>query len=128
MDKGAADKLMGVSHLCLQHNIPFYLATSSLQTDIERFEQREQVGFSYLTGDETMLKTIVRSNPGILVINNGTIVGKYNLNNLPSDNELWNPISISLRDMRHQNNQLTVLTLIFATLLLVTILYKNNKH
>ncbi len=128
MDKGAADKLMGVSHLCLQHNIPFYLATSSLQTDIERFEQREQVGFSYLTGDETMLKTIVRSNPGILVINNGTIEGKYNLNNLPSDNELWNPISISLRDMRHQNNQLTVLTLIFATLLLVTILYKNNKH
>ncbi len=127
MDEGAADKLMTLSHLCLQNNVQIHLATSSLQADIDRFDQREQIGVSYLTGDETMLKTIVRSNPGILIINHGTIVGKYNLNNLPDPGKLVNPISTSLSDMRHQNMQLMVLTLIFASMILVITLYKNNN-
>nr|MBP8790945.1 DoxX family protein [Breznakibacter sp.] len=113
MEKGAIDKLMKLSHFCLQHNVQSYLSTSSLQSDIDRFDQREQIGITYLTGDETMLKTILRSNPGFLLIQNGTIVGKYNLNNLPSEEKLLNPLSTSLDDMRHKNMQLMVLTLIF---------------
>ena len=128
MEKGAIDKLMKLSHFCLQHNIQSYVATSSLQSDIDRFDQREQIGFTYLTGDETMLKTILRSNPGFLIIQNGTIVGKYNLNNLPSEEKLLNPLSTSLDDMRHKNMQLMVLTLIFASMILVITLNKNNKH
>lgn len=104
------------------------MATSSLQSDIDRFDQREQIGITYLTGDETMLKTILRSNPGFLIIQNGTIVGKYNLNNLPSEEKLLNPLSTSLDDMRHKNMQLMVLTLIFASMILVITLNKNNKH
>ncbi|MGV8829860.1 MAG: BT_3928 family protein [Breznakibacter sp.] len=128
MEKGAIDKLMKLSHFCLQHNIQSYVATSSLQSDIDRFDQREQIGITYLTGDETMLKTILRSNPGFLIIQNGTIVGKYNLNNLPSEEKLLNPLSTSLDDMRHKNMQLMVLTLIFASMILVITLNKNNKH
>lgn len=128
MEKGAIDKLMKLSHFCLQHNVQSYLATSSLQSDIDRFDQREQIGITYLTGDETMLKTILRSNPGFLIIQNGTIVGKYNLNNLPSEEKLLNPLSTSLEDMRHKNMQLMVLTLIFASMILVITLNKNNKH
>ncbi len=128
MEKGAIDKLMKLSHFCLQHNMQSYLATSSLQSDIDRFDQREQIGITYLTGDETMLKTILRSNPGVLLIQNGTIVGKYNLNNLPLEKELLNPLSTSLDDMRHKNMQLMVLTLIFASMILVITLNKNNKH
>lgn len=128
MEKGAIDKLMKLSHFCLQHNVQSYMATSSLQSDIDRFDQREQIGITYLTGDETMLKTILRSNPGFLIIQNGTIVGKYNLNNLPSEEKLLNPLSTSLDDMRHKNMQLMVLTLIFASMILVITLNKNNKH
>ena len=75
-----------------------------------------------------MLKTILRSNPGILIKQNGTIVGKYNLNNLPSEEKLLNPLSTSLDDMRRKNMQLMVLTLIFASMILVITLNKNNKH
>lgn len=128
MEKGAIDKLMKLSHFCLQHNVQSYMATSSLQSDIDRFDQREQIGITYLTGDETMLKTILRSNPGFLIIQNGTIVGKYNLNNLPSEEKLLNPLSTSLDDMRRKNMQLMVLTLIFASMILVITLNKNNKH
>lgn len=128
MEKGAIDKLMKLSHFCLQHNVQSYMATSSLQSDIDRFDQREQMGITYLTGDETMLKTILRSNPGFLIIQNGTIVGKYNLNNLPSEEKLLNPLSTSLDDMRRKNMQLMVLTLIFASMILVITLNKNNKH
>jgi len=35
----------------------------------------------FLTGDGIMLKTIVRANPGVFVIENGTITDKYNIRN-----------------------------------------------
>jgi hypothetical protein len=35
----------------------------------------------FLTADGIMLKTIVRANPGVFVLNNGTITNKYNIRN-----------------------------------------------
>lgn len=34
-----------------------------------------------LTADPVMLKTIVRANPGVFVLQNGTVIDKYNLRN-----------------------------------------------
>lgn len=125
MEKGAAERLIALSHHCLQHDYPMFVATSSLQNTIDEFDLREQAGLRYLSGDETMLKTIVRSNPGILILIKGTIVAKYNLNNLPEDEALKNPLSTSITKHRHQMVQMIVLTLIFATLLLIITLYRK---
>ncbi len=45
------------------------------QTDYELFEQ------AVCTCDPVTLKTIVRANPGVIVLNSGTVVDKYNLAN-----------------------------------------------
>nr|MBI1229599.1 DoxX family membrane protein [Cytophagales bacterium] len=47
----------------------------------------------YYLADATVVKTIIRSNPGIVILNDGTIVGKYHHNNTPSIKDvvaLWN--------------------------------------
>ena len=40
--------------------------------------------YDYFTADEKVLKTIVRSNPGIILVKQGIILGKWHYNDLPS--------------------------------------------
>ncbi len=127
MDKDAANALLELSHNCLQNNFKMYVATSSLQEVIDEFDLREQAGFDYLTGDETMLKTIVRSNPGIITLQNGVVTGKYTLRNLPTADELKSPLSASILSMKSSNTKFLVLSLIFASLFLVKTLNRSNK-
>lgn len=44
--------------------------------------QKHQLGFEFYFTDETTLKTIVRSNPGVLVLQKGTILQKLHHNDL----------------------------------------------
>lgn len=50
--------------------------TSSGEEKQEELIEKYNLGFEFLQSDETVLKTIVRSNPGILVLNKGTITQK----------------------------------------------------
>jgi peroxiredoxin len=50
--------------------------TSSGDNDIEQFKEKHGLDIEFHRADETLLKTIVRANPGILVLNRGTILQK----------------------------------------------------
>ena len=42
--------------------------------------------------DEIPLQTIVRSNPGLVLIRDGVIVNKWSHADIPSDEDLWGPL------------------------------------
>ena len=46
------------------------------------------LGYEFLAGDEIMLKTIVRSNPGFMLLKSGTIIGKWAYRDFPSIEDL----------------------------------------
>ncbi|MEZ4971527.1 MAG: DoxX family membrane protein [Flavobacteriaceae bacterium] len=48
----------------------------------QKMKNEYQLGFDFYFTDETTLKTIVRSNPGVLVLKKGTIVQKVHYNDL----------------------------------------------
>lgn len=52
------------------------------------FKTENNLNIEFFNTDEITLKTIVRSNPGLLLIKKGTIVGKYHFNDLPKPEEL----------------------------------------
>ncbi len=61
---------------------PCYYVTGSGEADIEAFCQETGLEMSrFLSCDPVTLKTIVRANPGVIVLQNGTIIDKYNLKN-----------------------------------------------
>jgi hypothetical protein len=69
--------LLGKS--CTAAGIKFYVLTSSGKDEIQPFDN----GLKYCNTDETALKTMIRSNPGYLLIKGGTIVGKWSWADLP---------------------------------------------
>ena len=80
-------KLAALAETALAQDMPFYILTSATDDQIWEFIEAHPAVLSeewrerFLTADGIMLKTIVRANPGVFVINYGTIIDKYNLRN-----------------------------------------------
>ena len=53
-----------------------------------KFIHENNLDFDFLVVDGIVLKTMVRSNPGIMQLQNGTVVGKWHENDIPSINDL----------------------------------------
>ena len=64
---------------CIVNGIGFYILTSSGSEEVKSYDN----GLQFCSADETTLKTMVRSNPGYLLLRDGTIVGKWSWANLP---------------------------------------------
>lgn len=69
-------------------NCNFICLTSSLESEIESFKQETNAPFMFFNTDEITLKTIVRSNPGLVLLKKGTILGKWHHNNTPTIEEI----------------------------------------
>ncbi len=63
--------------------IPFYGLSASSNEEVDTFRHEHQNMFPYFTADATLLKTIIRSNPGLLLLKNGTVMGKWPHTALP---------------------------------------------
>ncbi len=55
----------------------FDVVTASDETHIANFQKEQGLYATYLQSDDIDLKTIVRSNPGLIVLKDGVIVGKW---------------------------------------------------
>ncbi|MDY4148918.1 MAG: DoxX family protein [Paludibacteraceae bacterium] len=88
------DKVNALYNECIAKEEPFYILTGSGEQDIELFcfgiesDNRSNMltpfnhpDMVFCTCDPVTLKTIVRANPGVIVVENGTIIDKYNIRN-----------------------------------------------
>lgn len=78
---------------CQEQKIPFYCLTASGKKDINHWADITGAEYPFCFTDETTLKTIIRSNPGLLLLKNGTIIRKWSHNDLPSNASLNAPLS-----------------------------------
>ncbi len=62
--------------------------SSSPYEAVEEYKHKYQLAFPIYTADEIFLKTIVRSNPGIVLMKEGKVMGKWHGNDLPSFAEI----------------------------------------
>lgn len=66
---------------CLNNSIPFYVLTASGSGEAKSYQN----GLEFCTVDETTLKTMVRTNPGYMLLENGVIKKKWSWANIPED-------------------------------------------
>ncbi|MCC5930295.1 MAG: DoxX family protein [Cyclobacteriaceae bacterium] len=60
-----------------------WVLTASDQGTYENFRHEHQIAAPYFYGDGTVLKTIIRSNPGLVLIQDGTVKGKWPNTRMP---------------------------------------------
>ena len=60
----------------------FYCLTSSGEKGIENWRDITGARYDFLSADATVLKTMIRSNPGLILLKDGTILGKWSHNRL----------------------------------------------
>lgn len=60
------------------NKIRFVGVTASSAADVEVFKKKHWLTFPIYTADPVFLKTMIRANPGLMVIENGTIIDKRN--------------------------------------------------
>ena len=78
------NQLRDLAEFADEQNYRCILLTASIPTDIEKFkEELDSDNVIFATTDKITLKTIVRDNPGVLLIKDATIFNKWCVNTLP---------------------------------------------
>jgi uncharacterized membrane protein YphA (DoxX/SURF4 family) len=96
----------------------FYTLTSSLPTDIMKWAKDTGAEYPFYTTDDIALKTIIRSNPGLLLLKNGTIVNKWPNRALPNLSELSTPLDDSNIGQIPENHDVRNIIIVFLILLM----------
>jgi len=64
--------------------IPMMAMSSADAATAEEFKHLVQAPFEFAITDKTTLKTIIRSNPGLVYLENGVVKGKWHFNDVPA--------------------------------------------
>lgn len=72
-----------VYQLALKSGATFYALTASSDEEIQAFVKKTGITFPFYKTDPTTLKTVIRANPGLLLLKKGTIIGKWNWRDFP---------------------------------------------
>ena len=71
----------------------FYGLTNVGYDESENFRHEHQVPYDFLTCDQTELKIVLRSNPGLVLLKKGIVLEKWALRDIPSFEEIKDNIS-----------------------------------
>ena len=70
-----------------ENSYAFYGATASLDEDVAAFCEKTHAEFPFVGADDIALKTIVRANPGLVLLKNGVVCNKWHHNTVPTVEE-----------------------------------------
>ncbi len=89
-DKASRDGFNAIVELVnnLDPDIEAYALTATDGSVYETFASEIGLDIPYYYADATVLKTIVRSNPGVFLLQDGVVVGKWHYNDTPTADQV----------------------------------------
>ena len=95
-----------------ENGYDFYGLTASTDKAVKHWRDITGAEYPFYTTDGTTLKTIIRSNPGLVLLYKGTIINKWSHNDLPKQAELNAPLSLIEIGREPENETWTKIVLI----------------
>lgn len=87
-DKGCSDQLNDVYDFAVDNHLRMFCATTLSPEERDEWCDITGAAYPFADGSTEMLEAMVRSNPGLLLIHNGRIIGKWGHHKMPNENEL----------------------------------------
>ena len=87
-DDSRLDEINQMYEYSLDNGYPFYCLTASGEKAIEKWRDQTGAEYPFCHTDDITLKTIIRSNPGLVLLKDGKVIRKWSHNNLPEEEEL----------------------------------------
>ena len=81
------DKINDLYDYCLENGVPFYVTTSSDDEELALWRKRTGAEYPIYWTDGMVIRRMIRSNPGMLLLKDGVIVGKWNVADIPAVEE-----------------------------------------
>lgn len=121
-NKQALIKFNDLRNNLINDHYSFYCLTSSTQSQIDELVISIQPDFNFYASDEITLKTIIRSNPGLVLIKEGIIVDKWHYNDWPEVSELeGNAIATKMTKLLKETEKVKVYIMILYGILFLSI-------
>ncbi|MCD7971769.1 MAG: DoxX family protein [Candidatus Azobacteroides sp.] len=115
------DQINDIYDYAVDHGYGFYCLTASDKEQIERWKNFSGAEYPFFNTDKTTLKTIIRSNPGLLLLKDGTIYNKWHYNDFPTETELNAPLEETIYGIIHYPDKklrLVAISISFVLILL----------
>lgn len=87
-DESQFDKINQLFEYAQEKGYPFYGLTASGEKAMNRWRNGTGAEYKLCQTDDIVLKTIIRSNPGLLLLHDGKIIRKWSNNDLPEETML----------------------------------------
>jgi triosephosphate isomerase len=87
-DDSQLDELNRIYDYSVEQGYPFYCLTASSTKAITRWQDMTGAEYPFCLTDDITLKTVIRSNPGLVLLKDGKVIRKWSHNALPEEEEL----------------------------------------
>jgi hypothetical protein len=117
------DRIEGLYEYALQHNYPFYCVTQRDSAAIAQWHYLTGSEYPYLYADKQVIETMIRSNPGFMLLHDGVIQWKSHLSGIDVPQLSAAPLGQSHYGEVLTVNRLSRVLLITLILLLPSLLH-----
>lgn len=84
-DDSNIDLINEIYDYSVEHGYRFYCLTSSPEGQVEQWKDKTGAEYPFCQMDDITLKTMIRSNPGLMLIKNGQILNKWSDEDMPNE-------------------------------------------
>lgn len=86
-DWSALPQIKALANYAPEHGMHFVGMTASILDEAMAVAAEKELPIDFFNCDEITLKTIIRSNPGLVLLKKGTIIDKWHFNDIPTVEE-----------------------------------------
>ena len=124
------DEINNLYDYATEKGMQFYCLTGSDEAAVTKWIDYTGAEYPFLFVDDVTLKTMIRSNPGLIVLKGGTIMGKWHYNDFPKEEDLDKFVeSALLKPMKDEKEARLVTNLLtFAVPVLLVWLYDYRRN
>ena len=125
-DDGVMDKLAELTEYCQENDYMLTAMTASSDSLVDYWRDITGAEYPFLVADEIPLKTMIRSNPGLILLRGSVVAGKWASTEIPGSAELVAPLEqmdwVHREQTSYTERLLVLLSWYLLPLLLLTML------